>query len=152
MVPDEEYPNAAIIGFQDLFRELSASLGRIRRVGLVGADRMPAECFRQIQKGFEDVTPVDLTSAFVRLRRDKSAWERERIRAAFRLADFAYDAMAAEIAVGTSEIRIAAEGEYAARRRGASGFGFSTIVGSGVRSNAVVPTAGARVCRRASSS
>jgi len=34
---------------------------------------------------------------------------------------------------------VAAAGEYAVRSRGASGFGFSAIVGSGRRSNAVVP-------------
>lgn len=144
MVPDEEYPNASIISFEKLFEELRTSLGPIRRVGLVGADRMPAECCRQIEKGFENVTLVDITSAFVRLRCSKSAWERGCIRAAFQLADAAYDAMEKEIRAGATEIQVAAEGEYAVRRRGASGFGFGTIVGSGVRSNAVVPTAGAK--------
>ncbi len=36
---------------------------------------------------------------------------------------------------------VAAAGVYAARSRGATGFGFSAIVGSGARANAVVPTA-----------
>ena len=39
---------------------------------------------------------------------------------------------------------VAAAGEYAARSKGASGFGFSAIVGSGKRANAVVPTASAK--------
>ncbi len=144
MVPDEEYPNATIIDFPKLFAELNAELGSVRRVGLVGAGRMPAECYRQIVDGFTGVELVDITADYVQLRYDKSAWEREQIRAAFALADFAYDAMKAQVKPGVSEIEVAAAGEYAARSRGASGFGFSAIVGSGARSNAVVPTASRR--------
>ena len=55
MVPDEEYPNATIIDFQKLFAELNATLGRVKRVGLVGAGRMPADCHRQIVEGFSGV-------------------------------------------------------------------------------------------------
>ena len=49
--------------------------------------------------------------------------------------------MAKAITNGAMEIEVAAAGEYAARSRGATGFGFSAIVGSGTRANAVVPTA-----------
>ena len=91
------------------------------------------------------VSLVDITSDYVQLRYGKSEWEREQIRAAFALADFAYDAMKEQIKPGVSEIQVAAAGEYAARSRGASGFGFSAIVGSGVRSNAVVPTASSKL-------
>ena len=144
MVPDEEYPNATIIGFPQLFAELTASLGAVRRVGLVGGGRMPADCYRQIAEGFRGVELVDITEPFVRLRFLKSDWEREQIRAAFVLADACYDAMKDAIAPGISEVDVAAAGEFAARSRNASGFGFSAIVGSGPRSNAVVPTATAR--------
>lgn len=144
MVPDEEYPNATIIDFPKLFAELNAELGSVRRVGLVGAGRMPADCYKQIVAGFTGAELVDITSDYVQLRFDKSDWERSQIRAAFALADFAYDAMKAEIKPGASEIQVAAAGEFAVRSRGASGFGFSAIVGSGVRSNAVVPTASSK--------
>ena len=50
MVPDEEYPNATIITFADLFREISA--GGIRRVGLVGADQMPVSVYTGIREEF----------------------------------------------------------------------------------------------------
>lgn len=144
MVPDEEYPNATIIDFPQLFDELNRTLGQVRRVGLVGADRMPAAGYRQIAEGFRGVELVDITDDYVRLRYVKSPWEIEQIRAAFELADLCYDAMKAKIAPGVSEIQVAAEGEYQARSRGASGFGFSAIVGSGARSNAVVPTASSK--------
>ncbi|MDP6380150.1 MAG: M24 family metallopeptidase, partial [Phycisphaerae bacterium] len=74
----------------------------------------------------------------------KSAWEIEQVRAGFGLADAAYDAMVEVIRPGASEIEVAAAGEYAARSRGASGFGFGTFVGSGPRGNAVVPTASSK--------
>ncbi|MBN2311900.1 MAG: aminopeptidase P family protein [Candidatus Hydrogenedentes bacterium] len=144
MVPDEEYPNAEIIDFPMLFDELNGKLGAVKRVGLVGGDRMPAGCYRQILEGFEGVELVDITEAFCRFRYVKSDWERVQIRQAFALADACYDAMKAAVAPGASEIEVAAAGEFAARSRGASGFGFSAIVGSGKRANAVVPTASSK--------
>jgi len=71
----------------------------------------------------------------------KSDWEVEQIKQAFAIADHCYDAMKAKVAKGVSEIEVAAAGEYAARSRGASGFGFSAIVGSGARSNAAATLA-----------
>jgi Xaa-Pro aminopeptidase len=144
MVPDEEYPNAEIIDFPGLFAELNATLGQVKRIGMVGAGRMPAECHKGIVDGFTGVEMVDITDEFVSLRYIKSSWEIEQIRAAFGLADYCYDAMKAATVSGASEIQIAAAGEYAARSRGASGFGFSAIVGSGARANAVVPTASSK--------
>jgi len=145
MVPNEEYPNAEIIDFPALFRELQGLLGgKVRRVGLVGGGRMPADCYRQIREGFAGVELVDVTEPYVRLRYVKSEWERKQIRKAFELADACYDAMRRGITPGATEIQVAAEGEYAARSRGASGFGFTSIVGSGPRSNAVVPTASSK--------
>jgi Xaa-Pro aminopeptidase len=145
MVPDEEYPNATIIDFPKLFTELNASLGSIKSIGIVGGDRMPAGCFKGIETGFSGVEIKDITENFVELRFMKSEWERAQIREAFKLADFAYDAMTEAIRPGASEIEVAAAGEYAVRSRGASGFGFGTIVGSGARGNAVVPTASSKL-------
>ena len=144
MVPDEEYPNATIIDFPKLFAELTAKMGKIKRVGLVGAGRMPADCYKQIVDGFSGVELVDVTGQYVQLRYVKSQWEIEQIRASFKLADECYDAMISAIKPGVSEIEVAAAGEFAARSRGASGFGFSAIVGSGKRANAVVPTASSK--------
>jgi len=141
MVPNEEYPNATITDFPALFGEMTQRFGRVRRVGLVGGGRMPAACYRQIVEGFEGVALVDITDEFVELRFVKSPWEMAQIRAAFKLADASYQAMTAAIRPGVSEIEVAAAGEFAARTAGATGFGFTAIVGSGPRSNAVVPTA-----------
>jgi hypothetical protein len=74
MVPDEEYPNATILDFPALFAELRATLGEVRRIGLVGAGRMPAAAYSQIAKGFAGVKLVDITDAYVSLRFTKSSW------------------------------------------------------------------------------
>ena len=60
MVPDEEYPNAKIIGFPELFRELNEKFP-VRRVGLVGMSEMPYELHRQLEEGFGGCELIDLT-------------------------------------------------------------------------------------------
>lgn len=147
MVPDEEYPNATISNWPAVFAEASRG-GKIRRAGLVGADRMPFGVHQQISAAFKGVKLVDITQAYCELRYDKSAWERRMIRQAFGMADAAMTAMRKAVVPGAREFEVAAAGEYAARRAGASGFGFTAIVGSGPRSNAVVPTARDRTLGR----
>ena len=114
MVPDEEYPNATIIDFPKLFAELNANLGKVTRIGLVGAGRMPVDCYNGIAEGFAGVEIVDITEKFLRLRYFKSAWEAEQIGKGFALADHAYKAMKDAVKVGASEIEIAAAGEIGA--------------------------------------
>lgn len=140
MVPDEEYPNAKIDSFESLFREISRG-GRIRRAGIVGADQMPVSVYKQVRENFAGVELTDITDEFLKLRHIKSSWEIAQIRKAFSLADHAYEAMKEKVRPMAKEYEVAAAGETAARTRGASGFAFKTIVGSGKRSNAVVPTA-----------
>jgi Xaa-Pro aminopeptidase len=140
MVPDEEYPNAQITDFGRLFAEISQS-GAAKRVGIVGMDKIPTGVYRQLLENFKGVEIVDITQAFLEQRYIKSDWEREQMSAGFAIGDKCYAAMKAAVRPGAFEYEVAAAGETAARSRGASGYGFKTIVGSGPRSNAVVPTA-----------
>ena len=140
MVPDEEYPNATIINFTELFNEISEGKP-VKRIGMVGAAQMPVSVYKEVAENFKGVELVDITDEFLRLRYVKSKWEIEQMKQAFRLADVAYDAMIEKIKPGAAEFEVAAAGEAAARALGANGFAFKTIVGSGKRSNAVVPTA-----------
>jgi len=68
MVPDEEYPNATIIDFPKLFCRIERRVGSVKRVGLVGAGRMPADCYKQIVSGFTGAELVDITAEYVQLR------------------------------------------------------------------------------------
>lgn len=140
MVPDEEYPNATIIDFKKLFEEISSGR-KIKRVGMVGAGQMPVSVYKEVAENFKGVELVDITDEFLKLRYVKSKWEIEQIRQAFKLCDYSYKAMIEKIKPGAAEFEVAAAGEAAARAMGANGFAFKTIVGSGKRSNAVVPTA-----------
>jgi Xaa-Pro aminopeptidase len=69
------------------------------------------------------------------LRMVKDADEVERMQAAAALGDQLFNAILPAIQPGVPEVEIAAELEHAARRGGAEGMSFSTIVASGVRSS-----------------
>ncbi len=141
MVPDEEYPNAEIVDFDILFKKLTEGSGSIRRIGIVGLDQIPYGIFMSLKNSFSGVKVVDITEEYLRLRYIKSPWEIEQMKKAFELADLSYDAMEAAVKPGVREYEVAAAGESIARNNGANGFAFKTIVGSGNRANAVVPTA-----------
>lgn len=140
MVPDEEYPLATIINFNDLFAELSAKFP-VKRVGLVGMTDMPYAVHQDLVKGFDDCEIVDITEEYLQFRYVKSDWEVEQARAATRLAYKAYKAMAEKVKAGNKEYEVAAAGEAVCRENGADSFAYRTIVGSGIRADAVVPTA-----------
>jgi len=141
MVPDEEYPNAVIINFEKLYIELNAHGINLKKIGLVGSGTIPHALYEQLVTGFRGVEMVDITAEYEALRSRKSSWEQENIQKAFSLAYDAYLAMKETVKPGVFEYEVAAAGEYACRKQGASSFAYTTIVGSGERSNAVVPTA-----------
>ena len=141
MVPDEEYPNATIIDFEKLYDELNAKGIALKKIGIVGSPVIPHAVYTQFANGFKDVELVDITDEYEGLRAYKSDWEQTNVRNAVELSYKAYPAMKALVKPGIYEHEIAAEGEYVCRKNGASSFAYTTIVGSGERSNAVVPTA-----------
>ncbi|MBE6972628.1 MAG: aminopeptidase P family protein [Ruminococcaceae bacterium] len=140
MVPDEEYPLATIIGFPELFAELNQKFP-VKKVGLVGTTDMPYAVHQDLVAGFAGCEIIDLTDEYLKFRYVKSDWEVEQARTATRLCHDAYKAMAAKVKAGAREFEVAAAGEAVCRANGANSFAYQTIVGSGVRSNAVVPTA-----------
>lgn len=141
MVPDEEYPNATISTFRTLSDEIRGKGLLMDVIGIVGSAALPHNVYAQFEKGFASSALVDITDEYEALRAFKSPWEIGNIREAFGLTYAAYAAMKKTIAPGVVEYAVAAEGEYVCRKGGASGFAFSCIVGSGDRSDAVVPTA-----------
>jgi Xaa-Pro aminopeptidase len=141
MVPDEEYPNATIIDFKMLNDELRAGGTVIKRLGFVGTATIPHLVYTQLEEGFAGTEFVDITDEYEVLRAIKSEWEIENIKKAFEMTDLAYDAMKTKIKPGAYEYEVAAAGEVICRSMGASSFAYTTIVGSGLRAKAVVPTA-----------
>lgn len=141
MVPEEEYPNAEIINFEQLNKELQTQGTTIRRLGLVGTNTIPRQVYLDFEAGFRGVEIVDITDEYEALRSFKSEWERENILTATSFCDLAYEEMKKKIAPDVYEFEVAAVGEAVCRARGANSFAYSTIVGSGKRAMAVVPTA-----------
>jgi len=84
----------------------------------------------------------------------KDAEEVERLRAAVLLGASLFDVVLKAIRPGVKETEVAAELEYAARRAGADGMSFDSIIASGIRSalphgrasEAVIPANGFVVC------
>lgn len=140
MVPDEEYPLATIIGFPELFAELNQKFP-VKKVGLVGTTDMPYAVHQDLVNGFSGCEIIDLTDDYLKFRYVKSDWEVEQAKKATMLCYDAYKAMAEKVKAGAKEYEVAAAGEAVCRANGANSFAYQTIVGSGVRSNAVVPTA-----------
>ncbi|MFA7539235.1 MAG: M24 family metallopeptidase [Sphaerochaetaceae bacterium] len=141
MVPGEEYPNAEIITFDKLYKELKSKNLKLNTIGLVGTAALPHNIYTQFQAGFVDSKLIDITDEYEALRAHKSPWEVEQVKKAFGLTWDAYQAMRAIVAPGVFEHQVAAEGEYVCRKAGAHSFAYSCIVGSGERAKAVVPTA-----------
>ncbi len=141
MVPDEEYPNATILNFKQLNEELKAEGTDLKKIGFVGTATIPHQVFIDFVNGFDGVNMVDITDEYEKLRAYKSIWEIEQIQLATNLCDLAYDRMLDAIHPGAYEFEVAAAGEAICRAKGATSFAYSTIVGSGERAKAVVPTA-----------
>ncbi|MCD6318440.1 aminopeptidase P family protein [Candidatus Aerophobetes bacterium] len=140
MVPEEEYPNAYISSFGEIFQELGV-INRVKKIGIVGLNTMPYGVFRSLSEDLRGVEFVDITRQFEEMRKIKTPWEIEAIRSSFEIADEGIKVMEEKIEPGVAEYEIAAVGEGKVRSLGANGFGFKTVVGSGKRSNGVVPTA-----------
>ncbi len=141
MVPDEEYPNATIIDFAQLNAELKGEGTVLNRIGIVGTTTIPHQVYLDVQEGFKGAELVDITEEYENMRAYKSPWEVEQATKSVLLCDQAYDAMMNAIRPGAHEYEVAAAGEAICRANGANSFAYSTIVGSGARAKAVVPTA-----------
>lgn len=141
MVPDEEYPNATIINFSQLNEELKSEGTVLKRIGFVGTATIPHQVYSDFAAGFDGVEMIDITDEYETLRAYKSSWEVAQIEKATNICDLAYDKMLEAIKPGGYEFEVAAAGEHICRINGATSFAYSTIVGSGERAKAVVPTA-----------
>jgi len=130
MVPEEEYPNAVITSFDEVFKEISLS-GQVRKIGLVGRSRIPIGVYEPLMKEFKGVELVDITGAFEEMREIKSPWERETMRKSYEMCSEAYKAMAELVKPGASELEVAAAAEGKSRASGANWFGFKTVVAAG---------------------
>jgi Xaa-Pro aminopeptidase len=99
------------------------------------ADHLPYALYQQLRLMTRGQLRLKATSGMVeRLRIKKDAEEIQRIRAAVHLGSSLFPAALSAIRPGVAETEVAAELELNARRAGADGMSFETIVAAGARS------------------
>jgi Xaa-Pro aminopeptidase len=99
------------------------------------ADHLPYASFQQLRSIVRGGLRLKPTSGLVeQLRIRKDAEEIKRIRAAVQLGSDLFPAALSAIRPGVAETEVAAELELSARRAGADGMSFETIVAAGMRS------------------
>ena len=140
MVPEEEYPNAKITSFREVFEEIGREKP-VSRIGIVGIEVMPHGIYTELIDQLTGVELVDITDEYLDFREIKSPYEIDQIQQSFAMADAAFEEGLELVKPGVSEYELAATVEYTGRKTGANGFGFKTIVATGTRSNGCVPTA-----------
>jgi Xaa-Pro aminopeptidase len=100
------------------------------------ADHLPYASFQQLRSIVGGRLRLKPTSGLVeQLRIRKDAQEIERIHAAVQLGSDLFPAALSAIRPGVAETEVAAELELSARRAGADGMSFETIVAAGTRSS-----------------
>jgi Xaa-Pro dipeptidase len=95
-------------------------------------DSLPIEMWRALAKAVGGEEKMELASSLIlKLRSVKDKGEIELIREACRLASIGMQTASEIIRPGIKEIEVAAEVEYAMRKKGSNGTSFDTIIASG---------------------
>jgi len=101
----------------------------------LGLDNLSYDFYRLLAKGFRGKVRLKVDSSLIwKLRRVKDERELQSMRKAGRITSAGMQAAYETIRPGVTEIEVAAEIEYAMRKKGGWGTGFETIVASGIRS------------------
>jgi len=132
MVHGEEYPTSEITTIRNIFDELTGGR-KIRAVGIVGYDRMPASIYHLIQEDLKGVELVDITYDFEKFRYVKSPYELKMIKKAAEILDEAMKALSRKIHAGVREHEAMAAVYGKLMQLGAEGFDFWPILASGKR-------------------
>ncbi len=136
-VPDNvDFPLARIYTFDEIFDEF-VGIGQMKRVGVVGLDLVTVPLYDLFRKSIPNCEVVDITDPFNQLRIVKTENEIACLRKAAKLADVAYEHMIQICQPGLTELEMAAEAEYTARKNGAELVPFCNV-SSGERTNTII--------------
>ena len=97
----------------------------------VNMERLPAKVFRKLRRALKGRKIEDISKKLWQLRMIKNEEELEKIKRASEIASRVMKKVPELIVEEPTEVELAVELEYLARKLGATGFGFSTIVTSG---------------------
>lgn len=143
IVPEEEYPNASIYSFNDIFNEVLH--GKVlKRLGMIGYDIVPYGLIQALYHAFPSLELVDMTRPYTVMRAVKSEAEISIMARSFDLGAEGLKAAIPFICPGVTEYEIIGAAEGRMRSLGADGFNFRGLVGSGPRANGVVPPASSK--------
>lgn len=125
---------------ESLYAQLSALLQKADIHHLLVENETSIGALASLKKGLREAKlkyecSAVLSGAILKLRAQKEESEIAAIRAAQAITDAAFKEICGFIRPGRTEREIAAELEYAMRKRGADGFAFNTIVVSGKNSS-----------------
>jgi len=115
---------------EDLLEILKPVAGRSAQVGLIGDNLMPVSFFEKLRAAAPKATLPRMDELMVGLRQIKSPAEIDLMERAADINDAALQEALKRIRVGQTEIAVAGEAEYVARRNGAD-LGSATVVMSG---------------------
>jgi len=105
------------------------------KIKTLGLDAVSYDFYKMLSKAFRGCARLKVQSSIVpKLRSVKDEKELELMRKAGDMTSAGMQAARDAIAPGITEVEVAAELEYAMRKKGGWGTGFETIVASGVRS------------------
>ena len=113
---------------------LQSLKGRRKRVVGIEGDHLSISAVGALRKAAPNIQLKPTSGVLERMRMVKDAGEIVQLQAAVMLASGLFDVLLHGIKPGTSESHVAAELEYVARRSGAEGMSFETIVAAGNRS------------------
>jgi Xaa-Pro aminopeptidase len=147
MVPEEEYPEAEILNFIQICKKYFGNK-KIEKVGIVGVQSLPFQIYHQLENELKNVEFIDITKEYETLRYVKSEWEIEMTKKAYEIADEGFKKLIQSVKENKREYEAAAEAEYVARKFGADGLGYRTIIGTSKRARAIVPPASDRFFKK----
>jgi len=131
----------------ELWDVLKRKLRGCRVVG-VNMKKLPAAIFRKLRRTLKGKKVEDVSKKLAEMRKIKKEEEIRKIEKACKIASKALKKVPELLCEGMSERELAAEVEYIARKGGAQGFAFPTIVASGENSLKIHTTATERRIER----
>jgi Xaa-Pro aminopeptidase len=140
-VPEEiDYPRTRFVRFRDVFAE---ALGGGKRLGICGLWDISSRLLDRIRSAAE-AEIVDADQILIEMRLIKSPAEIACLAEAGRIACQGYEKLLAACVPGASERQVAGIAEGACRSAGAEAVNFH-VMGSGPRTNLVIPRAAQRI-------
>ena len=109
------------------------------KLGIAGWSRFPTPIYLSLTTRVPAAQVEDASAMMQNIRMVKSSSEIDLLKEAAKITDAGAEAATDAIRMGKTEFEIAAAAETAMKEAGSEGVSFTTVVGSGLRTNLIVP-------------